>query len=75
MLDYNTCIEYNGEQHYIPVDFAGKGKEWAENKLKNTQNVDNIKSRYCKDNNIKLIIIPYFEFDNIEKILKKELNI
>ena len=44
-------------------------------KLKNTQNVDNIKSQYCKDNNIKLIIIPYFEFDNIEKILKKELNI
>ena len=31
--------------------------------------------QYCKDNNIKLIIIPYFEFDNIEKILKKELNI
>lgn len=75
LLDYNICIEYNGEQHYNPVDFAGKGKEWAENKLKNTQNVDNIKSQYCKDNNIKLIIIPYFEFDNIEKILKKELNI
>ena len=75
LLDYNTCIEYNGEQHYNLVDFAGKGKEWAENKLKNTQNVDNIKSQYCKDNTIKLIIIPYFEFDNIEKILKKELNI
>ena len=36
---------------------------------------DNIKTQYCKDNNIKLIRIPYWDFDNIEEILKKELNL
>ena len=36
---------------------------------------DKIKSDYCKNNNIKLVIIPYWDFDNIEQILTKELNI
>ena len=36
---------------------------------------DNIKSQYCKDNNIKLIRIPYWEYDNINEILDKELNL
>ena len=30
---------------------------------------DNIKKEYCKKNNIKLIIIPYTEIDNIPKFL------
>jgi hypothetical protein len=36
---------------------------------------DSIKNIFCKENNIKLIRIPYYEIDNIEQILKKELNI
>ena len=32
-------------------------------------------SKYCKDNNIKLITIPYWEKNNIEKILIKELDL
>ena len=35
---------------------------------------DTIKTIYCKENNIKLIRIPYTEYDNIEKILEKELE-
>jgi hypothetical protein len=34
---------------------------------------DNIKDNFCKNNNIKLIRIPYYEFDNIEKILNYSL--
>ena len=34
---------------------------------------DTIKTIYCKENNIKLIRIPYWDFDNIEEILCKEL--
>ena len=30
-------------------------------------------NKYTKENNWKLIRIPYWEFDNIEKILTKEL--
>ena len=36
---------------------------------------DTIKTVYCKENNIKLIRIPYWEFNNIENILIKELNL
>lgn len=34
---------------------------------------DTIKTIYCKENEIKLIRIPYWDFDNIEEILCKEL--
>ena len=34
---------------------------------------DNIKTEYCKNNNIKLLRIPYYDFNNIEKILEKIL--
>ena len=34
-----------------------------------------MKTQYCKDNNIKLVRIPYWNFNNIENILKQELNL
>ena len=40
-------------------------------KFKSQQYRDKIKTEYCKNNNIKLIRIPYTDFDNIEKILNK----
>ena len=73
--DYNVCIEYDGIQHHKPVDFGSKGQSYAEEQLKYNQKKDNIKTQYCLDNNIKLIRIPYWEFDNIENILEKELNL
>ena len=30
---------------------------------------DDYKNKYCKNNNIPLIRIPYYEFENIESIL------
>lgn len=66
--EYNACIEYNGGQHYEPVDFAGKGPEHAQQQLKKIQYHDKIKSIYCKNNNISLLVIPYF------KDIEKELN-
>lgn len=65
----NTCIEYDGEGHYEPFRFS-KNKEAMQKKLEETKIRDTIKTQYCKDNNIKLIRIPYFEFDNIDEILK-----
>lgn len=72
--DYNLLIEYDGEHHFSPVDFAGKGEEWAKELFGYTQHNDQIKSQYCKDNNIPLLRIPYWDLDNIEKILKNHLN-
>lgn len=64
--DYNVLIEYDGIIHY-------KDKFNDPNEFKLVKKRDKIKTKYCKDNNIKLIRIPYWEFNNIEKILTKEL--
>jgi hypothetical protein len=60
-------IEYDGQQHFEIIEYFG------EESFKNTQKYDKIKNKYCKNNNIKLIRIPYWEFDNIEVILQKEI--
>jgi len=66
--EYNICIEFDGIQHHEAVTHFG-----GEESFKSTQERDNIKEEYCKNNNIKLIRIPYFELKNIEKILLNEL--
>lgn len=73
--NYNTCIEYQGRQHYEPVDFAGKGEEWALEQFELTKIKDQIKRDYCKKNNIKLIEIPYWDYDRIEEILNDYIKI
>lgn len=65
---YNVAIEYDGIQHFEPKDFFG-GEE-SFNKLKEH---DSIKSNYCVENNIRLLRIPYYRYDEIESILKNEL--
>ena len=36
---------------------------------------DNIKREYCKKNHVKLIEIPYWEYDDMESFLRKKLNL
>jgi very-short-patch-repair endonuclease len=71
--DYNMCIEYDGRQHYETVRFGDETSEQLEINLNIQKRNDNIKTKYCQDNNIKLLRIPYWDFKNIEEILKKEL--
>ena len=61
-------IEYQGVQHYKPVEAFG-GNEQFKSQIRN----DNIKRKYCKDNNITLIEIPYW-IDDIEEYLLGKLN-
>ena len=67
---YNITIEYDGRQHYKLDCFNMNLLD-----LMNLKYNDNKKTQYCNDNNIKLIRIPYWDFNNIEKILKKELKV
>lgn len=65
-------IEYQGIQHYEPVSYFG-----GEEKFMVQQIRDKIKYNYCKDHNIPLLIIPYWEFDNMEDLVinfLKDLN-
>lgn len=55
---YNTLIEYDGEQHFI-----GWSRD-LEN-LKKNQERDNFKNKWCKENNIHLIRIPYWHLNKI----------
>ena len=70
----NIAIEYDGEYHYMIIT-RGKNDtyERAFNRFVGTKVRDTIKTIYCKENNIKLIRIAYWDFDNIEEILEKEL--
>lgn len=65
-------IEYDGEFHYKPVLFNGNENK-ANKRFETTQRHDEIKNKYCKDNDILLIRIPYWEFNNVEQIINKEL--
>ncbi|MBC5688233.1 hypothetical protein H8S37_04725 [Mediterraneibacter sp. NSJ-55] len=65
--DLNTIIETDGRHHYHSV--------WGEEHFQRTKLYDGIKDKYCKNKNIQLIRIPYWEFDNIEDILIKKLNL
>ncbi len=61
---YNLCIEYQGEFHYIPLDFAGGQENLKEFKIK-----DSIKEKFCLESGIMLLKIPYWEKSNICSIL------
>ena len=56
-------LEYDGEFHFSDV--------YSNSSHDKIKKHDKIKNEYCLKNNISLIRIPYFEFDNIEKILYK----
>lgn len=57
---YNTCIEYDGRQHFEPIEYFG-GQSNFDKSIHN----DNIKNKYCEDKGIKLLRIKYNE--NIEE--------
>lgn len=59
----NTCIEFDGKQHFEPVEYWG-GQEGLERRKRS----DEIKNKFCTDNNINLIRISYNE--DIEERLK-----
>lgn len=59
-------LEYDGEFHYKKIydkhDFEGQKER------------DSQKDDYCKNNNIDLLRIPYWDFDNMEDMLKIKLK-
>ena len=66
--DLNVAIEYDGELHYKSIEHFGGELRLYENQMR-----DEIKTKYCNDNGIYLIRIPYWDKDKIEIILENEL--
>ena len=64
--DFNCCIEFQGQQHY-----NSKSRFYTEI----GQQYDQLKRNYCKNNNIKLIEIPYWDYNKINwNYIEEKLN-
>lgn len=63
-----SLIEFDGAQHFKETIFSR-----SEEQQYKIWHHDLIKDNYCKQNNLKLIRIPYYEQKNIAKILDKHL--
>lgn len=57
-------IEFHGKQHYEPIEWFGGIKGF-----KYRKHNDEIKYNYCISNNIKIMIIPYWDMNNMTDIL------
>lgn len=68
---YNLLIEYQGEFH----DGSVTGSYQKTFDFDRQQEHDKRKKQYSIDNNIELLEIWYWDFDNIENILNKELKL
>lgn len=73
LINNNVIIEFDGQHHFMPVNFNGISDEEALKNFNSTQKHDRMKNDYCKKNNIELIRIPYWDYKNIEEILTKKL--
>lgn len=58
--ELSYLIEYQGSQHYYPSSLFG-----GEESLKRQKELDQIKRDYCESHNIKLIIIPYKDYNKL----------
>jgi len=66
--DYNLVIEFDGQNHFYEV-FPTHDITIAHDKIKN---------EYCKQNNINILRIPYWDGHNVKEIISnkiKELNL
>lgn len=61
-------IEYDGQQHYTPVEYWGGERALSEQIAK-----DKIKDDFCFQNDINLLRIPFWKYDDIEYIVFNKL--
>lgn len=66
----NLLIEFNGGQHYEFISYFHK----TLHDFHRQKHHDWMKRKYAIKNGYKLISIPYWEYENIEEILQKELK-
>ena len=69
MPSYNLLIEFQGEYH------DGTARNQTEEGFKKQQEYDKKKKEYAKNNNIDLLEIWYWDFNNIENILIEKLSL
>jgi Zn ribbon nucleic-acid-binding protein len=76
-LKFDFAIFDSAKSLYCLIEFDGQfhfKKQYDGDRHEIIKNHDRRKNTYCQQHNIPLIRIPYWEFDNIEKILTEKLN-
>lgn len=67
--EYKLLIEYQGKQHYSPVDLFG-----GEEQFKIQKEHDKQKRFFAEINNYHLLEIPFWEYNNVDSIILSELE-
>lgn len=68
--EHNLLIEYQGQQHYEPVEHFG-----GEEKFRIQQERDKKKRKMAQEKNIELLEISYLDYDKIQNILEGSTTI
>lgn len=63
------AIEFDGEQHFLAKEFFGGERVLAE-----TRERDEIKDQFCESRKLNLIRIPYYQANEINSILTRQLE-
>lgn len=61
---HDCLIEYDGRQHFIEIEAWGGSES-----LKKVQRIDKMKNEYAEFNSLKMLRIPYTDFEQIDNIL------
>jgi len=56
LIDYNICIEFDGKQHFVNVEWFGGSVAFERRKI-----LDKVKNNFCLKNNIELVRVRYDE--------------
>lgn len=67
--EYKKIVEFDGIQHFKPIEYFGGKQE-----LRNRQERDKAKNDYFKGIGYKVIRIPYTDIDNVDSILLDEFK-
>ncbi|HAU84492.1 MAG TPA: hypothetical protein DCW90_02970 [Lachnospiraceae bacterium] len=71
---YNICIEVDGEQHFKISKFGNESDEEALKNHERRVHYDNIKTNFCKQQNIHLLRIDYKQFRKSDQYKKTVEN-
>lgn len=67
--DWAAAIEYDGKQHFEPVDFLGKGMKYARKSFVIQKEHDRRKTDYCKLSEIPLLRIKYTQSERVSSLV------
>lgn len=72
--DFDLVIEYDGEQHFRPVNFASKPEADVLTEFERICEHDRRKNAWCGSNKIPILRIPYYNYAEIPDIVQGAID-